>query len=409
MIFRIFQGYKVELHLYIIKKLKKIMVKKLSLGLALLSGVVLVSCSNEMDLKSEQGHGNLELAFSFESPNLTRAVSTAKPTTNWADIKNVDVFFCDPVTNNIITVKQIDGAKFAPGAIGTPQKIMFKDIKAQTYNIYAFANASDAGMVPTPAKAGAAPLWSTGAVEGKNIDDVYMMLKAAGQEQVGSTQQSLYNKAVNLFEATPVVGGNGTANPINIQSGKDVQINLPLKRQVSLLRIRINKNGYQTSFTDPASFVKVMDNPLQVSALGSRLSSFVNKAVIKETAAFSIQNPTNGYNGGTIVDAENTEWIDITIPAASRKGATDGFKRPYIVLKGKKGDEYRYYGFYLPLVATNGSVWTYTKENTIYDLSVKLTSDGSTIEPEIPTPVGNVDLNVSVVDWGNIEEYQTEI
>lgn len=380
------------------------MIKKLSLGLALLSGVGLISCSNEMDqLKGEHGTGNLELAFSFEAPNLTRAVSTAKPTTSWADIKNVDIFFCDPTTDKVITVRQIDGSKFAPGAIGTPQKIMFKDIKAQTYNIYAFANASDAAMIPTPAKAGTAPLWSTGAVEGKNINDVYMMLKSAGQETVGSTQQNLYDKAVNLFEATPV----GTANPINIQSGKDVAINLPLKRQVSLLRIRINPNGYTTSFTNNDCFVKVMDNPLQISALGSRLNSHAEKSVIKEIAGFSVQNPTVGYNGGTIIDAENKEWIDITIPAASRKGSTDGFKRPYIVLKGKKGAENRFYGFYLPLLPDNS--WTYTKPNTIYDLSVKLTSDGSITEPEIPTPVGNVDLSVSVEDWGAVEGYETEI
>ncbi|MGL4806702.1 MAG: FimB/Mfa2 family fimbrial subunit [Bacteroidales bacterium] len=378
------------------------MVRKFSM--ALLSGVVmLTSCSNDVEqLKGEYETGSLELAFSFEAPSVsTKAYSNAKPSTSWAQIKNVDVFFCD-ASDNIIVAKQIQGSQFAgAGPIGTSQKIKFKDLKVGNYRVYAFANASDAEMVPFPAKQGSAPLWSTGAVEGKKIDDVYMMLKAAGQETVGATQQNLYNKACNLFEAKTTA---------NIESGKDVQVNLPLTRQVALLRIRVNQNGYTTSFTDATSFVKIMDNPLQVSALGSRLNSFVDKSVIKEIAGFRTQNPSvgDGYvAGGTIVDAQHTQWLDIIVPAASRANNLSGFKRPFIVLKGKKNTENRYYGFYLPLLPDN--TWTYTKENTIYDLSVKLTSDGSKVEPEIPTPVGNVDLNVSVMDWGSVDGYETEI
>lgn len=377
------------------------MVRKLSM--ALLSGVVMfTSCSNEIEqLKGEQGSGNIELAFSFESPNVsTKAFSTAKPTTSWGQIKNVDVFFCDQ-SDNIIVTKQIQASQFtASGAIGTPQKIMFKDLKVGNYKVYAFANASDAEMVPHPVQVGSAPLWSTGAVEGKNIDDVYMMLKSAGTDRVRATEQNIYNKACNLFQAKTTA---------NIESGKDVQVNLPLKRQVSLLRVRINKNGYTTSFDNGDAFVKIMDNPLQVSTLGSKSSSITKNSVIKEKTPFKVTNPTTGYEGGTIIDAQHTQWLDIIVPAASRENYPfdDGFKRPFIVLKGKKGAEDRYYGFYLPLKADNK--WTYTKENTIYDLSVKLTSDGSTTEPEIPTPVGNVDLNVSVVDWGAVEGYETEI
>ena len=378
------------------------MKKNFVLAYSLSLVALLSSCSNDMNNGQIEDNrtGNLTLDVGFNNVITTKAVSTAKPTTNWSDVKNVDVFFCNPSTGEIVATKNIAKDQLDnSGAISTPKKVMFKDIKVGTYDIYAFANSQDPAMVPIPAKQGDAPLWSFGAVRGMNINDVKMRLKATNKEVVGSTEQQLYDKAVNLF--------SDKAAAVNITAGNDVQVPIELERNVSLLRIRINKNGYATSFTDNQSFVKVMNNPLEVSSLGSILNSHQDKHVIKEVRGFATQNPTTGYDGGTVIDAQNTEWIDVIIPAGSRNNLLNGFKRTYIVLKGKKGAEDRFYGFYLPLLPDNS--WTYTKPNAIFDISLKLTSDGEITEPEIPAVVGNVDVNVSVLPWGNIEHHSIEI
>lgn len=359
--------------------------KSIISGLGLSSLILFASCSNEannQEVITEGETGGVTLHFDFEG-EMTKAASTAKPTTSWADVKNVDIFFTQSgvikaVKN--IAVSQLQGS--------TSKTYSIKDVKVGTYDVYAFANSSDAAMVPEPAKNGSQPLWSAGAVVGKNIDAVYMALKAASPatEVVEGTTQNIRNKAVDLFAAK--VSG------VAVTVGASKAVSLALSRNMALLRIRINRNGYQTSMATDA-FVKLHNMPEKISANGS-LDSYTANTVIKVVQNFETSDPTPGarYSSGTILSAPYTEYIDILVPESKSK-------RPFVVLKGKNGSAAKFYSFYIP---SGMSI----KKNTILECNVTLTNEGDPTEPPTPSQVGNVDLTVTVVDWGTIESGDVE-
>ncbi len=239
--------------------------------------IMFSSCSNDEVTNTEGSAGSIRFAVDFEEATgvetRAAALSTAIPITSWNNVDKIRMFLYNPTDGTIAYSYEIDPATKVDKVFN------FLDIPSGTYNLALVANIkSSTNNVSTSVNN-----WATLAelgdhtVRTKKINtDVVMDLKKLSAFPTGHTVPAArlpYAPASEVFVAyqTGVVITTGATNDLTATP-------LLLKREVSLMRVRINKKadflneaGKLVDFANATNLIAVQTIPV---GFGVKLGSF---------------------------------------------------------------------------------------------------------------------------------------
>jgi len=378
------------------------------------------SCAKDNGPVTEEGAGNVTVKFAFDESAApeSRAVSTAKQTTEWADIQRMMILFVNPGNKVIADARTIA----VPTGSATFTPAMFTDVRANStgWDAYIVAN------YPTE--------WTPGNVVGKNLGQLTIEVAPADASFTTSvlnvSGNTAYGEAPEVFVAkqTGVVVAEGTNNthPNTFK----------LIRAVSQFRVRIVKDGTQTAQNSTIDFATAdaivairratvtysMDGLFDYAAVvgtadGVAGANFpatftpttpVATNLIYSPGALNSSAPTAGYNNGNTLMADGVAyWKDILVWAGGSK--TVNANRFDLFLCGTTTD-----ANYVPAGQT-AAVGAGTKvywagalngvmgPNQILEVLVTLNTSGTTTPPTTPGTYGNLEITGELLGWGNIQ------
>lgn len=391
--------------------------------LALLVGVT--SCSKTPDGTTEgeeTGTGKLSISLSLPSgTSETRAItaSTAKPVTSWANLTRAMILFVDPLTNVVKDARAV--ILPATGSAGTNN--------AYTGVIASSATGYDAYIVGNyPA------IWAVGTMKGRNLTTLPFAAPAATGYGNGTPHYDAgstgYGEVEDIFVAKQSnVIINADAN--NIHSMPFV-----LARINSLFRVRLDVNtkasttrNDRVNFTAPTAMISIrraatsyilagsttyqmVGNPTAISP-GAYSFANATKAlnVFYKTAAMKDANPsaTTHTNPETIITGGVTLWNEYKVyPGGSNEtNLGSGLNKFDIVLSAVTTDgTYIPVGHTTPVVAGTRVYWSGQVQNAvgpnqILELNIPLETAGTIDLPPVGE-YGNINITVSIVQWGDI-------
>lgn len=454
----------------------------------LVSGLAACS-SNEIPTPDETEYGKLAFAINFTQANSTRAegdgegegdggdsttelpgsstngstntdaISDAVPLTSWDNVKSLQIFLYDAQGvihfSDLIDAERIKNTlQTNPTESGTIT-YTYSNVPSGSYRLMAVANANSAIQSIKTEIAGTLQAWNASNVMNRfiyncKISPATSQFPQFYQNQVAASGQS--RSEVPLAEPTEIFLGqgfvNGTDPAVTVISGQTTAATIKLKREVSLMRLRVNIAGEEgktnnadvnlnpdgkVNFLKDASIMIAtvpdyvipmaqdrMVNGEKVYAGTSGTSSASSILVtqpVESARQFYTSNPTSGYKeGGKIIGIENDKynanaWRDIIVlPNNNRQqlsgvSANDPLKQNrYLLIISAKG---------LPgHVCKEG---TLTEEKTVYwvgyinqgfmantirEVNVIFRDGGSMELPERPDNVGNLTVSVGEpLDW----------
>ncbi len=364
------------------------------------------SCSNSSDKPTNPApleSGSLELTMRFDNSQFKATQSTAKPTTTWQNINNLMILFVN--SSDVVVAAELIAAPNSNDA--SDQSMVIDAIPVGDYTTYLVANHNDA----TIARAGSSQ-WNQANVVGMNINALTLSLTQHDQytptaEESGSTG---YHSPSELFIAkmpTTITADQTTA-----------QVEFNLARMVSLMRVRINQanNGNNAvDFTTDDAELRIR-RATTTATLNSGVATSTSEQNLiygGGESLFSSSEPANGYSSGSILDIANgyTLWSDMIIfPGGSD---TDGEMKFNIVLSALAPVGYVPFGTTTALteattVYWSGQVESAVASNNILEVNCTLLKAGSTSIQEA-VKFGNLDMLISIADWGNISSTNIEM
>lgn len=350
----------------------------------------------------------------------TKAQSTAIPATSWANIKQVQFLLYD-ATNNV---------RFSAVAIpsASSKTFTYTDVPAGTYKLVAVANAkSSTDKIVTYSDGGTTPVeWDMWNVRQKKADKLVMKHKSIAfpafcKEKLTTAGNTAYSEPSEIFM--------GSVENVVVAAGATVTPTVALKREVSLMRVRLNvkegQNGVDNNttvdYTKDASIL-IYRLPEKMSVLagntGGVSANSINThvlSVFESDGIFNTNNPSSGSGyTGTVLSGNFTMWRDIIVfpnngGRANNSATTanaDGSRQYFIVVSasGKAGH-----------VLANGTklnspapvYWSgVVKENfvpnVIREVNLTLRTGGTTDVPTAPTTYGGLTITVSdPVAWSS--------
>lgn len=395
------------------------------------------ACGNDEKLDEVKSDtGSLSLKVDFEEAGSGEkagtAESTAIPITSWANIKQVQMFLYEKTTGKVAFSYEIvptsSNATFSWTniPIGNYDLALVANVKSGTDNVTTYVNGTTAEE------------FSNFNVKGRTLNtDIYMDLKTVVLP-TGHTWEAGdkgYAEAAEVFTAYK--------EDVQIQEGVPVNVGtLKLLREVSLMRVRINKNisflnetGKEVSFADASNFIVIHRLPEKfgiktphttpVNYGGVSSTSNENKILVGSTGAltFKAANPTSGYTNPTIIDANFKLWRDIIVlpnvsktAAAADPTANAADSRKYFVVisalapTGYKLDDGEI------LTAPTKLYWSgLIKEvftpNVIREVNLTIKSRGDKENPVGPTKEGSLEITVGAPEnWNStIQRSDNEI
>lgn len=393
------------------------MKKMYLLWVAALVVVGMTACSKDDKgiNKTENGVGEVRLAFGFGKGTKTRAItpSTAKPSTTWKDnIKDLMILFVeDGKVKDTREILPLPTTENQAAHIFT-----FTGIKAsatgKTYEVYVIANSQQTGSIKAEKRSGGT--WNRSSCVGSRVNDLLMKLvvnpdyQPHGTTEDGSTG---YSEPAEIFVAkrsgitiAPDISNDLTATPFQ------------LERIISLMRIRIDKSksGNQVvDFTDANTSFRIRRATTSINPLKTFTRGGI-KDVLYTKGAFETTDPNSGYEAGFILkpDENITLWKDIRIfPGGSTNTGAEKFD---IVLTGKAPAGYVPLGKDAGLnqaaeVAWTAAVSTSIDPNFILEINLTLERAGIWLDdPENPGGIpevgeyGNADASIQLMPWGSI-------
>lgn len=384
--------------------------KKNILPILLLS---LCACSNnkeELVNVDKQSSFTINLALD-KSISTKAAQSTAIPETSWANIEQVQLFLYD--AGNTVKFSEI----ITPSAGST--SFTYNNVPVGNYTIVAVANAkSSTQQVSTSIDGGASFVeWNKFNVRAKDVNRMQIDFKDGSfpAYSTGLNGKNACNEPAQIFMGS-------VSNVTVTESSVTVAPTIELKREVSLMRLRLNvKEGDGVSNDNVANGVDFTQN---TSVMIHRLPEFLkinsgnaggvhNVSEVNDIMSihgnnlFNTANPTSGYNPTTILSGNFTMWKDIVvfpnnggrINNANTTGAADANKQYFIVISalGKAG---HILADGTKLTADQTIFWSgIVKEvftpNVIREVNLTLRSGGSTTGPVDPTEEGGLTIQVS--------------
>ena len=389
---------------------------KIVLVCSLFALMALGACSEKNDSPNggidEGAKSKFVVQLNFEGVSAhTKAQSTAIPATSWANIKQVQFLLYD-ASNNV---------RFS--AVETPsagsKTFTYTDVPAGTYKLVVVANAkSSTDKIVTYSDGGTTPVeWDMWNVRQKKADKLVMKHKSIAfpafcKEKLTTAGNTAYSEPSEIFM--------GSVDNVVVTAGATVSPTVALKREVSLMRVRLNvkegQNGVDNvnsvDYTQDASIL-IYRLPEKMSVLagntGGVSANSINThvlSVFESGGIFNTNNPSSGYTG-TVLSGNFTMWRDIIVfpnnggranNSVSSTASADGSRQYFIVVsaRGKAGH-----------VLANGTkldspapvYWSgVVKENfvpnVIREVNLTLRTGGTTDVPIVPTTYGGLTITV---------------
>lgn len=411
------------------------MMKKSLLGLlAALTAGAFVSCSkdNQSNGQSESGGGALTAKVIFEEASSSKAaaLSTAVPTTSWANIKQLQLFLYDASG----AVKYSDVVTPAAGAT----TFTWTDVPSGTYTMALVANVrSTTDNVTTYLDGGTTPaVWTKFNVRSKSVN-TQLLVEHKASTFPASVSGDYSGKSAF---AEPAEIFMGYASGVNIATGATTNLTsspVSLKREVALMRVRVKTNDVTDAdntdlvfnHADASILIHRIPDGMKIgqgSAGGVEPTSTDNNILVAASGAgtFHTSNPATGYGPGTIVDANYTLWRDVVVfpNDAGRTNASSNVlaaaNRQYFIVVSAHAPQGHVLADGTTVSAVGGQAvyWSgLIREafvpNIIREVNLSLRSGGSVTPPPAPTQEGGLTIEVSApAAWdSNIERTDIEL
>lgn len=410
--------------------------KKVLFSLA--SAILLFSaCSNDEGVNSTTTEaGDLITKVSFDAITQKAASSTAIPITRWTNVKTIQLFLYNSVDGTVAFSDIIDDP-----ASSSDKIFRWKNIPQGTYDLALVANIrSDVDNVATSLNGGTSWVkYDPYNVRSKKINsEIFIDLKESTFPvgHVFEANEVPYAPASEVFTAY--------ASSVKVEKGKTTDLAadkgaLQLKREVSLMRIRIDKTNKPESapalntvdFAHAGNYLSVQTMPV---GLGLKLDAFAGgiygtasdaNRIMIASSGVNTYNNTNpaatDYDPTSIVDSNFTLWKDIQVlPNATRAEgkATDADaevdRRYVVVLTGWAPKGYEYADESIAPEAQpvywSGTVKGVFSPNVIREVNMNIKSKGWPYRPK-PQPEGELIIEVGAPeDWNsNIETENLDV
>lgn len=397
--------------------------------ISLMTAALLFSAcsSDEKQDEGQAGLGSLKVQVDFEEAGSGEkadpAMSKAIPVTKWANIKQVQMFLYEKATGKVAYTYQIKPTDsktsfdWANIPVGDYDLALVANVKSSTDNVTTYVNST------TPEE------FTDFNSKNRILNtDIFMTLKKATLPAVHTWETSAtgYAESSEIFTAY--------AENVKIQEGVPATLgSLKLLREVSLMRVRVNKTadflnetGKEVKFNDASNFIVIHRMPKEfglktphtptINYGGVSSTSDDNMIMVAATGAqtFKTANPSlNDYSNPTIIDANFTLWRDVIVLPNVSKSATAADPA------GKAIDARKYFVVISALAPTgykldNGKVLTAPTKlywsglindvftpNVIREVNLTIKSRGDEENPKGPTHQGSLDIVVSAPEQWN--------
>ena len=371
------------------------------------------SCSqNNEVLTSESKQSSFTISLALDKTISAKAAqSKAIPETSWSDIKQVQLFLYD--ANHIVKYSEI----ITPTANST--SFTYNNVPVGTYTIVAVANAkSSTQQISTSIDGGVSTAeWNKFNVRSKDINKILIDFKDGSFPAFGTrlAGKKAYAEPAQIFMGS-------ASNVIVTESSVAVVPTIELKREVALMRLRLNvKEGDGVTNDNVANGVDFTQNtsvmvhrlPQYIKINSGNTGGVINVSEVNDIMSihgnnlFNTANPTSGYNPTTILSGNFTMWKDIVVfpnnggrvNNSSTTGTADANRQYFIVISalGKAG---HILADGTKLAADKTIYWSgIVKEeftpNVIREVNLTLRSGGAITEPVEPTEEGGLTIQVS--------------
>lgn len=383
--------------------------------------------------------GGLKLETVFESVSQqTKATSKAIPVTSWDNIKQVQMFLYDKTTGNITfsyTIHPSDGNTTFPCAnipVGTYDIALVANVKSNTDNVVTT-------ITGAPVTAANMVEFTDFNVRGKKINDqVFIDLKPTvfPANHIFQAGDQAYSEASEIFTSY--------AQNVTISEGVTTTLNsaMALKREVALMRVRINKNasflneaGKEVNFAHANNFIVIHRQPVGFG-LRTQTPEFLggivtansdeNRVMIGGVGAstFKTADPAaSAYKPTNIIDSDFRLWRDIVVlpnvvktePAASVSGNAENARKYFVVISATAPAGYeladgRMIDVEKPIY-WSGIINEVFSPNVIREVNLTIKSRGDDKNPDGPQAEGGLIINVTAPEeWNkNIQILDKEI
>ena len=397
------------------------MKKRFSLLWSLLAMVVVCACSKSggSDYPDPEKAG-LTFQVTFDKTGMEGRApqSTAIPETSWSNIKQLQ-FLLYNTSGQVVYSTIVNPTS----ALTT---FTYTDVPVGTgYTLVAVANVkSSSDAITTYLDGGTTPTeWTMWNVRQKTLPNLVIEHKAGDFPTFCSSKLTT---AGNTAYTEPSEIFMGASASFDVTTGITTTVPaIALKREVAMLRVRLNVKDSETDnlntvdFTKDASIMiyRLPDN-MKVGAANaggvSSTSTDANILAVKDGTIFNTANPTSGYDPKVILGGNFTMWRDIIVwpnnggravnGASTAEASTD---RQYsIVVSGRgatghilaNGDEMAADG----PVYWSGLIKENFTPNTIREVNLTLRSGGTTDVPTKPREEGGLTISVGTPEaWSS--------
>ena len=397
------------------------MKKRCSLLWSLLAMVVVCACSKSggSDYPDPEKAG-LTFQVTFDKTGMEGRApqSTAIPETSWSNIKQLQ-FLLYNTSGQVVYSTIVNPTS----ALTT---FTYTDVPVGTgYTLVAVANVkSSSDAITTYLDGGTTPTeWTMWNVRQKTLPNLVIEHKAGDFPTFCSSKLTT---AGNTAYTEPSEIFMGASASFDVTTGITTTVPaIALKREVAMLRVRLNVKDSETDnlntvdFTKDASIMiyRLPDN-MKVGAANaggvSSTSTDANILAVKDGTIFNTANPTSGYDPKVILGGNFTMWRDIIVwpnnggravnGASTAEASTD--RQYFIVVSGRgatghilaNGDEMAADG----PVYWSGLIKENFTPNTIREVNLTLRSGGTTDVPTKPREEGGLTISVGTPEaWSS--------
>lgn len=383
---------------------------------SLFVALLMSACAGQNDNPGRDGaeKSDLVVKLSLEDANgaKTRAAqSAAIPETSWSNIRQVQLFLYD--ASNTVRFSDI----ITPSASNTT--FTYTDVPVGTYTVVVVANAqSSTDAISTYLDGGTSPVeWTMWNVRQKQVGNMVLKCKPGTFPEFCAS--AMAGKTA-FMEPAEIFMGSAS----NVTVAAEGTVNVPsitLKREVSLMRVRLNvKEGGDTNNDNSANGVDFnQDASIMIHRLPDSMtiqegnaggvgstSSVANVISLSGSEIFHTNDPASGYNPATILGGNFTMWRDIVVfpnnGGRANNSAVGGMastqQQYFIVVSGRaKAGHILGDGTTLASDATvywSGVVKENFVPNVIREVNLTLRTGGSTTVPTSPTEYGGLTIEV---------------
>lgn len=373
------------------------MKKQLFISMLAMLAVVATSCkdANEPD---NTAVGQVTTQINFAGTAAPTKASTLIPVTAWANIKQLQIFFVK--ADGTVAFSDI-----VTPTTGTYTKA-WTNVPVGTYTVKLLANASAATDAITTSIGGTAATFDAYNVRMKNDATLVMNHKATTKPTWFTGTNNFFLPISEIFTATSAGTITVSATTPNTQlTGAGA---LKLKRDVSLMRVRVNPQPSGTTNDALVDYTIAADATIFIHRIPTSRNLKVGNVYGASVVSDVVLGAASGAWGTTtgIVDGSFIYGKDITVMATSATEspvvAQDYQYFVVISAQGKVGHKLAD-GI---TMATAGKVfWSGLVKanflpNVIREVNFSLMSGGTTTVPTTPTEDGAVTIDVSQpLDW----------